>query len=74
MARTGGLRERLKAKDPGFVAIKRAGRVSVATCIGFYFSRYVIDDSQMALYASFGCIALGALSQVTGEPWQRTKT
>jgi uncharacterized membrane protein YccC len=74
MAPSDGLREWFKAKDPGFVAIKRAGRVSVATCIGFYFARYVIDDSQMALYASFGCIALGALSQVTGEPWQRTKT
>ena len=72
--RAGGLREWLKAKDPGLVAIKRAGRVSVATCIGFYFSRYVVDDSQMALYASFGCIALGALSEITGEPWQRTKT
>jgi uncharacterized membrane protein YccC len=28
----------------------------------------------MAFYASFGCIALGALSEVTGAPWQRTKT
>jgi uncharacterized membrane protein YccC len=70
----GGLPEWLKAKDPGFVAVKRAARVGVATCIGFYFTRYVVDDSQMALYASFGCIALGALSEVTGEPWQRTKT
>jgi Fusaric acid resistance protein-like len=74
MARAGGLREWLKAKDPGLVAIKRAGRISVATCLGFYFSLYVVDDTQMAFYASFGCIALGALSEVTGEPWQRTKT
>jgi len=74
MARTGGLREWLETKDPGLVAIKRAARVSVATCVGFYFSLYVVHDSQMALYASFGCIALGALSEVTGEPWQRTKT
>jgi len=74
MARAAGFRDWLKAKDPGFVAIKRAARVSVATCIGFYFSLYVVHDSQMAMYASFGCIALGALSEVTGEPWQRTKT
>jgi len=72
--RAAGIREWLKAKDPGLVAVKRAARVSLATCIGFYFSLYVVGDSQMALYASFGCIALGALSEVTGEPWQRTKT
>ena len=74
MARRGGLAEWFKAKDPGLVAVKRAGRVSVATCIGFYFSLYVVGETQMALYASFGCIALGALSEVTGEPRQRTKT
>src|SRR5215212_349682 len=74
MARLGGLAEWFKAKDPGLVAVKRAGRVSVATCIGFYFSLYVVGETQMAFYASFGCIALGALSEVTGEPRQRTKT
>jgi uncharacterized membrane protein YccC len=74
MAPAGGFRDWLKAKDPGLVAIKRAARVSVATCIGFYFSLYVVHDSQMAMYASFGCIALGALSEVTGEPWERTRT
>ena len=72
--RAAGFREWLQAKDPGLVAVKRAARVSLATCIGFYFSLYVARDTQMALYASFGCIALGALSEVTGEPWQRTKT
>ena len=72
--RTAGLGEWLKAKDPGLVAVKRSARVSLATCIGFYFSRYVLDDTQMATFAAFGCIALGALSEVTGKPWQRTKT
>src|SRR5688572_22033871 len=72
--RAAGLREWLKAKDPGFVAIKRAARVTLAACVAFYFSLYVLDDTQMATFASFGCIALGALSEVTGEPWERTKT
>ena len=49
MAAAGGFRDWLKAKDPGLVAIKRAARVSVATCIGFYFSLYVVHDSQMAM-------------------------
>ena len=74
MARLGGLAEWFQAKDRDLVAVKRAGRVSVATCIGFYFSLYLVGETQMAFYASFGCIALGALSEVTGEPRQRTKT
>jgi MFS family permease len=72
--RAAGLREWLKAKDPSFVAIKRAVRVTLAACAAFYFSLYVLDNTQMATFASFGCIALGALSEVTGTPWQRTKT
>jgi uncharacterized membrane protein YccC len=69
-----GLREWLEAKDPGLVAVKRAVRVTLAACVAFYFSLYVLDDTQMATFAAFGCIALGALSEVTGEPWERTKT
>ena len=72
--RAAGLRTWLEAKDPGLLAVKRAVRVSLATVLGFYFSLYVVGEEQMAFYASFGCIALGALSEVTGEPRQRTKT
>jgi hypothetical protein len=72
--RVARLRQWLEVKDPGFVAVKRAVRVTVAACVAFYFSRYVLDDTQMATFAAFGCIALGALSEVTGTPGQRTKT
>ena len=48
--------------------------MTLAACVAFYFSLYVLDDTQMATFAAFGCIALGALSEVTGEPWERTKT
>jgi hypothetical protein len=72
--RAAGLREWLEVKNPGLVAVKRAGRVTLAACLAFYFSLYVLNDSQMATFASFGCIAFGAFSEVTGEPWQRTKT
>jgi uncharacterized membrane protein YccC len=72
--RVARLRQWLQAKDPGFLAAKRAVRVTLAACVAFYFSLYVLDDKQMATFASFGCIALGALSAVTGAPWQRTKT
>jgi uncharacterized membrane protein YccC len=72
--RVARLRQWLEVKDPGFVAVKRAVRVTLAACVAFYFSRYVLDDTQMATFASFGCIALGALSEVRGTPRQRTKT
>ena len=72
--RVAHLRHSLEAKDPGFLAVKRAVRVTLAACVAFYFSLYVVDDTQMATFASFGCIALGALSEVTGTPGQRTKT
>jgi uncharacterized membrane protein YccC len=69
-----GLLEWLKSKDPGLVAIKRAARVTLAACVAFYFSLYVLNDAQMATFAVFGCIALGVLSEVSGEPWRRTRT
>ena len=72
--RVARLRQWLEAKDPGFLAARRAVRVTLAACVAFYFSLYVLNDTQMATFASFGCIALGALSEVTGAPWQRTKT
>ena len=72
--RAARLRRWLEAKDPGLVVLKRAVRVTLATCLAFYFSLYVLDDAQMATFASFGCIAFGAFSEVNGEPWQRTKT
>ena len=74
MALAGDLRKWLEDKDPSLVAVKRAVRVTLAACVAFYFSLYVLDNTQMATFASFGCIAFGAFSEVTGEPWQRTKT
>jgi uncharacterized membrane protein YccC len=72
--RAASLGEWIRAKDPGLVAVKRAVRVTLAACVAFYFSLYLLDNTQMATFASFGCIALGALSDVRGAPWQRTKT
>ena len=72
--RVARLRHWLEAKDPGFLAVKRALRVTLAACVAFYFSLHVVHDPQMATFASFGCIALGVLSEVTGTPGQRTRT
>lgn len=39
----------------------------------FYLCHYLIRDDTMALYALFGAIALGALSEVTGSRAQRLR-
>ncbi|GAA4864356.1 FUSC family protein [Pseudonocardia benzenivorans] len=59
--------------DPGYTALRRAVRVTVAACVGFYVCHLVIDDDTMAIYALFAAVALGALSEVTGAPATRTR-
>lgn len=64
----------LTTRDPGLIAVRRAVRVTAATCVAFYLGRYLLQDATIALYAAFLCIALGALSDVTGRPRQRAVT
>ncbi|ODU02027.1 MAG: hypothetical protein ABS81_18920 [Pseudonocardia sp. SCN 72-86] len=61
----------LARHDPGWTALHRAVRVTLVACVCFYLCHYVIRDDTMALYALFGAIALGALSEVTGSREQR---
>ena len=68
-----GLTGWVQAKDPGLSALHHALRVTLAACLGFYVCRYIVDDRQMAVFAVFGVIAIGALSQITGTPQQRTR-
>jgi uncharacterized membrane protein YccC len=64
----------LRRRDPGLVVVRRAARVTIAACAGFYGCRYLLGDTTTAVYAVFATISLGALSQVTGPPAQRTRT
>lgn len=64
----------LHRHDPGSAAVRRAARVTVASCAGFYVCRYVFGDPTTAVYAVFGAVSLGALADVTGRPAQRTRT
>ncbi|SNY72136.1 FUSC family protein [Paractinoplanes atraurantiacus] len=64
----------LRRRDPGLLAIRRAVRVTLVACLGFYLCRYVFDLPAMAPYALFGTVALGALSQIPGSPRQRAMT
>jgi uncharacterized membrane protein YccC len=63
----------LRRRDPRLAAVRRAARVTVASCIGFYVCQYAIGEPVMALYALFGAIALGMLSDVGGSPAERTR-
>ena len=63
----------LRRRDPGLVALCRAGRVTVAACAAFYAGRFLIGDATVALYGVFAAISLGVLSDVTGSPRMRTR-
>lgn len=63
----------LRRRDPGLVALCRAGRVTVAACAAFYAGRFLIGDATVALYGVFAAISLGVLSDVTGSRRMRTR-
>ncbi|WP_433360647.1 FUSC family protein [Actinoplanes sp. CA-142083] len=64
----------LRRHDPQLLAVRRAVRVTLVACLGFYFCRYVLGAPAMAPYALFGAVALGALSQIPGSPRRRART
>ncbi|MEU0185888.1 FUSC family protein [Streptomyces sp. NPDC006207] len=66
--------EWLRARDPGLAAVRRAARVTVVACAGFYAARYGLGDRTVAIYALFGAVAAGGLSSVPGTPRQRAVT
>lgn len=64
----------VRKRDPQLVVVRRAVRLTLVACLGFYVSRFVIGSGAMATYALFGAVALGALSQIPGSPKQRSRT
>ncbi|GAA2589968.1 FUSC family protein [Winogradskya consettensis] len=64
----------LARHDPQLAAVRRAARVTLVACLGFYFCRYALSSPAMAPYALFGTIALGMLSQIPGNARQRART
>ncbi|BCB75693.1 hypothetical protein GCM10022251_27030 [Phytohabitans flavus] len=64
----------VRRRDPALTVVRRGVRVTTAACVGFYFSRYGLHNTQMATYALFGAVAMGALAQIPGTPAQRSRT
>ncbi|WTW98807.1 FUSC family protein [Streptomycetaceae bacterium NBC_01309] len=51
--------------------VGRALHVTLAASAGFYVCRYAFDQPEPAIYALFGAVAMGALSQIPGSGRQR---
>lgn len=66
--------DRPVAPSPTRAAVRRALRVTVAACLAFYTLRYGLGDPTTAVYGLFTVIALGALSDVQGDPPTRSRT
>ena len=64
----------LHERDPGLLIVHRALRVTIAASSGFFLCRYLVGNVNTGVYALFATVALGALSEVTGTPAQRTRT
>lgn len=64
----------LLRRDPRLGACRRGLRVSVVATVAFMLCRYAVGDPVAAVYAVFGAIGFGVLSQVVGTPAQRSRT
>ncbi|MFI9274458.1 FUSC family protein [Kitasatospora sp. NPDC052896] len=60
--------------DVRAAAARRAVRVSTAAAAGFYSCRYGLNQPVTAIYALFGALALGVISQICGSGRQRAAT
>jgi hypothetical protein len=56
-------------RDPRLVVVRRAARVTLVACTGFFLCRYGLGNAAMAPYALFGADALGALPDPRPEPY-----
>nr|BAP82659.1 hypothetical protein [Streptomyces cirratus] len=64
--------ERLRTgADPTAAAGRRAVRVTLAACTGFYVFLYVLDRPVSATYALFSAVSLAALARIPGTGRQR---
>ncbi|MFJ9339055.1 FUSC family protein [Streptomyces sp. NPDC101733] len=59
--------------DAGPAAVRRAVRVTLAACVGFYGFLHLVDRPVAATYALFGAVALAALSRIPGTGRQRAE-
>jgi hypothetical protein len=61
-----GFRAWFLRRDPDLLAVRRAVRVTVVACLGFYVCYYLVDRPVVATYALFAAVAMGLLLQIPG--------
>ncbi|MFC0506731.1 FUSC family protein [Micromonospora costi] len=66
-----GLLRWVHHRDPGYVAVRRAARLTLVVSTVFYGSRYGIGNPTLATYALFGAIAMGTFAQLPGSARKR---
>jgi uncharacterized membrane protein YccC len=61
----------LRAKDPGFLVVKRSVRAAVVMPLVFALAHFAFPNPQVGLFAAFGSFALLLLVEFTGRPHVR---
>ncbi|MFG2051823.1 FUSC family protein [Micromonospora sp. NPDC048935] len=64
---------RLRRRDPGGAALRRAARLTLVASVVFYGCRYGAGSSVLATYGLFGTIAAGSFAQLPGPAPQRAR-
>ncbi|MFI6265239.1 FUSC family protein [Micromonospora sp. NPDC051006] len=64
---------RLRHRDPGYAALRRAARLTLVASTVFYACRYGAGDPLLATYALFGTVAAGMFAQLPGPAPQRAR-
>ncbi|MBR7839524.1 FUSC family protein, partial [Actinospica durhamensis] len=64
---------RLRRRDPGLAATRRAGRAAIVASALFALGMQVLDDSVLAYYAAFGCFSMLLFVDFTGPMAQRLR-
>ncbi|WBB69369.1 FUSC family protein [Micromonospora sp. WMMD812] len=64
----------LRRRDPGYVALRRAARLTIVASTVFYTCRYALGSVNLATYGLFGTVAAGAFAQLPGSARERART
>ncbi|TDC40055.1 FUSC family protein [Micromonospora sp. 15K316] len=68
-----GLLAWVRRRDPGYVVLRRAARLTLVASAVFYGGRYGLGNPTLATYGLFGAVAMGAFTQLPGAPRERAR-
>jgi uncharacterized membrane protein YccC len=55
-----------RISDPNDASLRKAARVVVVACVSFFVGRYVVQDAQLTVIATFTAIALTGIADFSG--------